>query len=62
MAYVPITRKVNLLIIAALILGIGSVTFYLAASLFTTIEQTRQKSLVQESELVYEAIEQLMVP
>lgn len=62
MAYVPITRKVNLLIIAALILGIGSVTFYLAASLFTTIEETRQESLVQESELVYEAIEQLMVP
>ena len=62
MAFIPITRKVNLLIVVALILGIGSVTFYLAASLFTTIEETRQESLVKESELLYEAIEQLMVP
>lgn len=62
MAFTPITRKVNLLIVAALILGIGSVTFYLAASLFTTIEETRQESLVKESDLLYEAIAQLMVP
>ena len=62
MSFIPITRKVNAVILAALILGIGSVSFYLTASLFTTIEEGRQESLVRESEIVYEAIEQLMVP
>ena len=62
MTFIPITRKVNLLIVFALLLGIGSITFYLTISLFTTIEQSRRESLMKESEIVYEAIEQLMVP
>ncbi|MFP4331092.1 MAG: adenylate/guanylate cyclase domain-containing protein [Alkalispirochaetaceae bacterium] len=62
MAYVPLTRKVNLLIVLTLILGIGTVTFYLTVSLFTTIQDARSEALVRESNIVYEAIEQLMVP
>jgi adenylate cyclase len=59
---VPITLKVNLLIIVSLTLGIGAVSAYLGLTLTRTIDEQTSTSLDQESEIVYEAIEQLMLP
>lgn len=62
MKVVPITLKVNLLIIVSLTLGIGAVSAYLGLSLTRTIDEQTSTSLDQEAEIVYEAIEQLMLP
>lgn len=62
MRSVPITLKVNLLILVSLTIGIGSITVYLAWSLTQTIDESTRAALEQESGIVYEAIEQLMMP
>ncbi len=62
MRSVPITFKVNLLILVSLTIGIGSITVYLGWSLAETIDESTRSALEQESGIVYEAIEQLMMP
>ena len=62
MKIVPITLKVNLLILVSLTVGIGAITVYLGIALTQTIEDETRASLDQESQIVYEAIEQLMMP
>ncbi len=60
--FVSISTKVNALIILALGAGIGLLTFYLGRELFTTIESASQEGLEQQSDLLFEAIAQLMLP
>lgn len=60
--FVPITTKINLIIIISLILGIGSTTFYFARSLFLTIDGSTKGNLSQQSEILYIAIENFMLP
>jgi len=60
--FVPITLKMNFLILVSLTIGIGAVTVYLGFSLTRTIETTTRDSLEQEADIVYQAIEQLMLP
>ncbi|TFG64182.1 MAG: adenylate/guanylate cyclase domain-containing protein [Spirochaetales bacterium] len=60
--FVPITTKINLIIIISLILGIGSTTFYFARSLFFTIDGATKKNLNQQSEILYTAIQNYMLP
>lgn len=59
---VPIAFKVNILILLSLTIGIGSITVYLGLSLTQTIDETTRTSLEQEADIVYQAIEQLMMP
>lgn len=59
---VPISLKVNILILISLTVGIGAIAVYLGFSLTRTIEDTTLTSLDRESDIVFEAIEQLMVP
>ncbi len=60
--FVPITVKVNSIILISLVVGIGAITFYLASSIFTTIDDATVEGLDTQSDLLYEAIEQLMLP
>ncbi len=59
--FTPITRRVNLIIIISLIIGIGGVTFYFTQSLFTTIDMTTRSNLDQQTEILYTSIENFML-
>jgi adenylate cyclase len=60
--FTPITRKINVIILISLIAGIGGVTFYFARSLFNTIESSTRNNLNQQTEILYTAIENFMLP
>lgn len=62
MKSIPIAVKVNLLILVSLAVGIGTIAIYLGLSLSRTIEAETEASLDQEADIVFEAIEQLMMP
>lgn len=59
---VSISLKMNVLILISLTVGIGAVTAFLGYSLTQTIDETTEDSLEQEADLVYQALEQLMLP
>ena len=59
---VSVTLKMNVLILISLTVGIGAVTAFLGYSLTRTIGETTRDSLEQEADLVYQALEQLMLP
>lgn len=60
--FIPINSKVNLIIVLALVFGIGSISFYLAIEVTTTIDELLASNLNQQSEILYSAIENLMLP
>ena len=60
--FTPLTRKINAIILISLIIGIGGVTFYFARSLFNTIEDSTENNLHQQTEILYTAIENFMLP
>lgn len=60
--FLPLTNKVNRIIIASLLIGIGSITFYFAQSLFFTIDRTTRENLSQQGEILYTSIENFMLP
>ncbi len=57
-----VTRKVNLIILASLFVGLGGVIFYFAFSLSTTIRNSTRESLDEQSGVIYTAIENFMLP
>ena len=57
-----VTRKVNLIILASLFIGLGGVVFYFAFSLSTTIQNSTRESLDEQSGIIYTAIENFMLP
>src|SRR6056297_3602309 len=57
-----VTRKVNLIILISLFLGLGGVVFYFAFSLSTTIQRNTREGLNEQSEIIYTAIENFMLP
>lgn len=59
--FVPITRKVNTIIIIGLIIGIGSITFYFARSIFSTIDLSTESNFNQQTDMLYTAIENFML-
>jgi adenylate cyclase len=59
--FVPITRKVNTIIIIGLIIGIGSITFYFARSIFSTIDLSTKSNFNQQTDMLYTAIENFML-
>ncbi len=60
--FIPINSKVNAIIIAALVLGIGSISFYLTTEITTTIDKLLADNLSQQSEILFSAIENFMLP
>lgn len=60
--FVPITLKVNLLIIASMVIGIGTITFFLASTLFVTIDDVSRRNMASQADAIYAAIESLMLP
>src|SRR5690606_39261199 len=60
--FVPITLKVNLLIIAGMVIGIGSISFALASTLFVTIDEVSMQNMAGQADAIYAAIESLMLP
>ena len=59
--FVPITRKVNLIIIGTLVVGIGALTGFLAGRLTVTIQNDTETALADEATIVYESIRVLML-
>src|SRR6056297_2156528 len=57
-----VTRKVNLIILISLFLGLGGVIFFFAFSLSTTIQRSTRESLDEQSAVIYTAIENFMLP
>lgn len=60
--FIPINSKVNTIIILALVLGIGSIAFYLTTEITTTIDELLTQNLTQQSEILFAAIENFMIP
>ena len=60
--FIPINSKVNTIIILALVLGIGSISFYLTTEITTTIDELLAQNLTQQSEILFAAIENFMIP
>lgn len=60
--FIPITSKVNTIIIFALVIGIGSISFIFATRLFSTIDESIKQNLAQQSEILYSAIQNFMMP
>ncbi len=59
--FVPLNRKITLIILLTLILGIGSISFYFASSLDSVIDSTTRRDLITHSETLFEAVETIML-
>lgn len=59
--FVPITRRVNIIVIVALSIGIGGISFFFGSRLFTTIGEAAQVNLDTNGDIIYESIEALML-
>src|SRR6056297_127546 len=57
-----VTRKVNIIILISLFLGLGGVIFYFAFSLSSTIQRSTREGLDEQSGIIYTAIENFMLP
>ncbi len=60
--FVPVSSKINGIIIFALIIGIGSIAFYLTTEITGTIDALLAQNLSQQSEILFAAIENFMIP
>ncbi len=60
--FVPINSKVNSIIIFSLVVGIGSIAFYLTAEITTTIDDLLEQNFDQQSTILSAAIENYMLP
>lgn len=59
---IPITFKVNLIIIISLILGIGIVVYYFLQYHITKLNGTIGGNITQQADILYNTIETLMLP
>jgi adenylate cyclase len=60
--FVPITLRVNLIIVASLVLGIGAMVSWLAITQYTRAIDDTDRTLDDQSQLFYYAIKNLMLP
>ncbi len=60
--YRPISKKINYIILIALILGVGSITLILFNTLFQTINNGTKKNIEQQSEILHTSIKNFMLP
>lgn len=59
---VPLSRKVNLIIVFTLIAGIGGISFYFSRAISSTIDTSTKNNLRRQSDILYTAIENFMLP
>jgi adenylate cyclase len=59
--FVPLTVKINLLILASLIIGIGAISYFFARSIYNTIDTSTEENLSQQSEILFTSIENMMI-
>lgn len=60
--FIPITSKVNAIIIVGLVIGIGAISLIFATRLFSTIDDSVEQNLTQQSEMLFSAIQNFMMP
>ncbi len=60
--FIPVNRKVTAIIIATLAVGLGILILYFATSLTKTIEESTEENLSEQSQILYTAIENFMLP
>jgi hypothetical protein len=60
--FVPLTRKINLIIICSLVVGVGIVIAYFAYSQNLSLRETRQGHLRQQSDILFQSIKNAMLP
>ncbi len=59
---IPLTRKVNFVILLSLILGFGGIIAFLSNWILLNIENSVRANLEQQSEILYKTIENFMMP
>lgn len=59
--FVPISRKINGIIVLTLVLGIGAISYYFGNRLSNTINESTVRNLETNSEILYESIENIML-
>jgi class 3 adenylate cyclase len=60
--FVPITRKVTVIILVSLMIGLGAVIYYFTFALTGTIEQSVEEGLKKQAGILYTAVENFMLP
>ena len=60
--FVPINRKVTGIILVTLAIGIGALVLYFASALTETIETSTEENLEEQSQILYTAVENFMLP
>jgi len=59
--FTPLTTKINSYLVTILFVGIGVTTFWLARDLFVTLNEDSERSLLIQTEILYQAIENTML-
>ena len=60
--FVPLARKVNLILVSSLALGIGAAIVYLAYAQNRDLRQANSENLQRQSEILYQSIKNAMLP
>jgi adenylate cyclase len=60
--FVPLTRKINLIIVSSLVVGVGIVIAYFAFSQNLSLRETSQGNLQQQSDILFQSIKNAMLP
>ena len=60
--FVPLTRKINLIIVSSLVVGIGVVIAYFAFSQNLSLRETSQANLRQQSDILFQSTKNAMLP
>jgi class 3 adenylate cyclase len=60
--YVPLTRKINLIIVSSLVVGVGIVIAYFAFTQNLRLRETTQGNLRQQSDILFQSIKNAMLP
>jgi adenylate cyclase len=60
--FVPLTRKINLIIVSSLIVGVGIVIAYFAFTQNASLRETSRGNLRQQSDILFQSIKNAMLP
>jgi hypothetical protein len=60
--FVPITRKINLIIVSSLVAGVGIVTVYFAFTQNLSLRETSRANLRQQSDILFQSVKNAMLP
>jgi adenylate cyclase len=60
--FVPLTRKINLIIVSSLVVGVGIVIAYFAFTQNLSLRETSQGNLRQQSDILFQSIKNAMLP